>query len=51
LISFFAINIDPENSAEEYRNRVTQPLEISSKAEIKKMGRPFRSMHYRNCFL
>jgi arsenite-transporting ATPase len=34
----FAINIDPENSAEEYRNRVTQPLEgISSKAEIKKM--------------
>jgi hypothetical protein len=22
----FAINIDPENSAEEYRNRVTQPL-------------------------
>jgi hypothetical protein len=26
VISFFAINIDPENSAEEYRNRVTQPL-------------------------
>jgi arsenite-transporting ATPase len=34
----FAINIDPENSAEEYRNRVTQPLEgISSKEEIKKI--------------
>lgn len=34
----FAINIDPENSAEEYRNRVTQPLEgISSKDEIKKI--------------
>jgi arsenite-transporting ATPase len=32
------LSIDPENSAEEYRNRVTQPLEgISSKAEIKKM--------------
>jgi len=34
----FAININPENSAEEYRNRVTQPLEgIASKAEIKKI--------------
>ena len=34
----FAINIDPVNSAEEYRNRVTQPLEgISSKEEIKKI--------------
>jgi anion-transporting ArsA/GET3 family ATPase len=39
----FAINIDPENSAEEYRNRVTQPLEgISSKAEIKKMWKTFQ---------
>ncbi len=25
--NLFAINIDPENSAEEYRNRVTRPLE------------------------
>jgi arsenite-transporting ATPase len=34
----FAINIDPVNSAEEYRNRVTLPLEgISSKEEIKKI--------------
>ena len=34
----FAINIDPENSAEEYRNRVTRPLVgISSKEEIKKI--------------
>ena len=34
----FAININPENSAEEYRNRVTKPLEgIASKAEIKKI--------------
>ena len=34
----FAVNINPENSAEEYRNRVTQPLEgIASKAEIKKI--------------
>jgi arsenite-transporting ATPase len=34
----FAININPENSAEEYRNRVIQPLEgIASKAEIKKI--------------
>lgn len=33
--NLFAINIDPENSAEEYRNRVTQPLEgIASKDEI-----------------
>ena len=36
--NLFAINIDPENSAEEYRNRVTQPLEgIASKEEIKKI--------------
>jgi arsenite-transporting ATPase len=36
--NLFAINIDPENSAEAYRNRVTKPLEgISSKAEIKKI--------------
>ena len=36
--NLFAINIDPENSAEEYRNRVTRPLEgISSKDEIKKI--------------
>jgi arsenite-transporting ATPase len=34
----FAINIDPVKSAEEYRNRVTKPLEgISSKEEIKKI--------------
>ena len=34
----FAINIDPENSAEEYRNRVIKPLEgTASKAEIKKI--------------
>jgi arsenite-transporting ATPase len=34
----FAINIDPVKSAEEYRNRVTQPLEgVSSKEEIKKI--------------
>jgi len=34
----FAININPENSAEEYRNRVTQPLEgIATKPEIKKI--------------
>ncbi len=34
----FAINIDPVKSAEEYRNRATQPLEgISSKEEIKKI--------------
>jgi arsenite-transporting ATPase len=36
--NLFAINIDPGNSAEEYRNRVTRPLEgISSKEEIKKI--------------
>jgi arsenite/tail-anchored protein-transporting ATPase len=36
--NLFAINIDPENSAEEYRNRVTRPLEgIASKEEIKKI--------------
>jgi arsenite/tail-anchored protein-transporting ATPase len=36
--NLFAINIDPEHSAEEYRNRVTQPLEgISSKDEIRKI--------------
>ncbi|AWW32816.1 arsenical pump-driving ATPase [Echinicola strongylocentroti] len=36
--NLFAINIDPENSAEEYRNRVTQPLEgVASKGEIKKV--------------
>lgn len=36
--NLFAINIDPENSAEEYRNRVTRPIEgISSKEEIKKI--------------
>ena len=34
----FAININPEKSAEEYRNRVTQPLAgIASKEEIKKI--------------
>lgn len=34
----FAININPEKSAEEYRNRVTQPLKgIASKEEIKKI--------------
>jgi len=34
----FAVNIDPEKSAEEYRNRVTQPLEsLASKEEIKKI--------------
>ncbi len=36
--NLFAININPENSAEEYRNRVTQPLEgVASKDEIKKI--------------
>lgn len=36
--NLFAININPENSAEEYRNRVTQPLEgIASEDEIKKI--------------
>jgi arsenite-transporting ATPase len=34
----FAININPENSAEEYRNRVIQPLEgIASKEELNKI--------------
>lgn len=38
ISNLFAININPENSAEEYRNRVTQPLEgIASKEEIKKI--------------
>jgi arsenite/tail-anchored protein-transporting ATPase len=38
LRNLFAVNINPENSAEEYRNRVTQPLEgIASKEEIKKI--------------
>lgn len=36
--NLFAININPEDAAEEYRNRVTQPLEgIASKEEIKKI--------------
>ncbi len=36
--NLFAININPENSAEEYRNRVIKPLEgIASQAEIKKI--------------
>ncbi len=36
--NLYAININPENSAEEYRNRVTNPLEgIASKEEIKKI--------------
>lgn len=36
--NLFAININPEKSAEEYRNRVTEPIEgIASKAEIKKI--------------
>lgn len=34
----FAININPEKAAEEYRNRVAGPLEgIASKAELKKI--------------
>lgn len=34
----YAININPEKSAEEYRNRVTQPLEgVATKEEIKKI--------------
>lgn len=38
IVNLFAINIDPENSAEAYRNRVTQPLEgIASKDAIKKI--------------
>ena len=36
--NLYAINIDPKIAAEEYRNRVTQPLEgIASKEEIKKI--------------
>jgi arsenite/tail-anchored protein-transporting ATPase len=36
--NLFAININPEKSAEEYRKRVTQPLEgIASKEEINKI--------------
>lgn len=36
--NLFAININPENAAEEYRNRVTQPLRgIASEEEIKKI--------------
>ncbi len=36
--NLFAININPENSAEEYRNRVTEPLEgVATKEEIKKI--------------
>ena len=36
--NLFAVNINPENSAEEYRNRVIQPLEgIATKEEIKKI--------------
>lgn len=36
--NLFAININPENSAEEYRNRVTEPLEgIATKEEIAKI--------------
>jgi arsenite-transporting ATPase len=36
--NLYAINIDPENSAEEYRNRVTQPLQNQLNAqEIKKI--------------
>jgi len=36
--NLFAINIDPENAAEEYRNRVTKPLEgTASKEKIKKI--------------
>ncbi len=38
ITRLFAININPENSAKEYRNRVTRPLEgIANKAEIKKI--------------
>lgn len=34
----FACNINPEKSAEEYRNRVTRPLQgVSTEAEIKKI--------------
>ena len=36
--NLFAINIDPENSAEEYRNRATQPIEgLASEDEIMKI--------------
>lgn len=36
--NLFAININPENSAEEYRNRVIRPLEgIATKEEINKI--------------
>jgi arsenite-transporting ATPase len=36
--NLFAININPEEAAEDYRNRVTQPLEgIASKEEITKI--------------
>ncbi|MCJ7465908.1 MAG: arsenical pump-driving ATPase [Maribacter sp.] len=36
--NLFAININPEHAAEEYRNRVTQPLEgIATKDEINKI--------------
>lgn len=38
ISNLFAININPEDAAEEYRNRVTQPLEgIASNEEIKKI--------------
>lgn len=37
--NLFAININPEVSAEEYRNRVTEPMKgVASEAEIKKMN-------------
>jgi arsenite-transporting ATPase len=36
--NLFAVNINPENSAEEYRNRVIKPLEAkASKQEITKI--------------
>ncbi|HUH32980.1 MAG TPA: arsenical pump-driving ATPase [Daejeonella sp.] len=36
--NLFAININPEEAAEEYRNRVTQPLEgVATEEEIKKI--------------
>jgi len=39
LVNLSAININPEVSAEEYRNRVTEPLkDILPEAEIKKMN-------------
>ncbi|MCU0428655.1 MAG: arsenical pump-driving ATPase [Cytophagaceae bacterium] len=38
ISNLYAININPENSAEEYRNRVTQPLAgIATKEEIQKI--------------